>query len=315
MLSRNGAGNELTRRFNELFRRADRLSFGALGILRHAIRRFYRVRGAEGAASVAFFTLFSFFPLLLVLVAVGGSFLESEDVQREIINMIRLTVPVDPELVVANMQEVLQERGSVGFIGLVSLIWSATGALTSLTRSIDRAWPIARPRTFIQDRSVAVGMIASLGVLLAISSITNTVLNILFQIDLPYIPDAPFWSIVTAVLPFLVALLVFFALYLWVPNTFVTRKAALWAALVAAGAWEITTNAFSWYLRSGFSQFKLIYGTVGTIVAVMFWIYLICLIIIFCAHLSAAIMHHKEYDQKEELAAEERGKVKLGQDL
>jgi membrane protein len=310
MLSRDGAGSEFTRRFNQLFKQADRLSFGALGILRHAVRRFYRVRGAEGAASMAFFTLFSFFPLLLVLVAVGGYILESEAVQNEIINMIRITVPVNPDLVVANMREVLEERSSVGIIGLISLIWSATGALTSLTRSIDRAWPIARPRTFIQDRSVALGMIASLGVLLAISSITNTVLNILFQIDLPFIPDAPFWSFVTAILPFLVALLVFLALYRWVPNTYVTWKAAFWAALVAALAWEMTTNAFSWYLRSGFSQFKLVYGTVGTIVAVMFWIYLICLIIIFCAHLSAAIMHHKEFETGEDLPVETRSRVR-----
>jgi membrane protein len=279
-----------------VYEQANRLSFGVLDILRYAIRRYSRVRAGEGAASIAFFTIFSLFPLLLVLVAIGSFILESEEAQKQVLDLFRLTVPVSPELVLSNMERVLAERGTVGIIGLIGLAWSASGVLTTLVRNIDRAWPIAKPRNFLQNRLVALGMIAALIALLGISSITNTILTILQGFEVPFFADDPFWRIVTGVLPFLFAFLVFLGIYRWVPNTFVPWKSAFWAALVAAIAFEITSSIFSWYVQSGWAQYSLIYGSLGTIVALMFWIFLNCLIVLFCAHLSAAIKYHNEPD-------------------
>jgi membrane protein len=299
MLTKDQAEEELSSRITKIYEQANRLSFGTLDILSYAIRRFTRVRGSEGAASIAFFTVFAIFPLLLVLVAISSRFLTSEAIQEQIIRLVNLTVPVSPELVIANLEEVLEERGTVGILGLIGLAWSASGMLTSLMNNINRAWPAARPRTFLQNRLIALGMIAILGTLLAVSSITNTILNVLYTLDVPFIPDEPFWALISGLLPFAVSMLGFLALYRWVPNTRVTWTAAGWAAVAAALAWEVTTNGFSWYLRSGFAQFKLVYGSVGTIVAIMLWIYLNSLILIFCAHLSAAIVHHEDIEEGE----------------
>jgi membrane protein len=285
----------LMRQLTAVYEQANRLSFGILDILRYAIRRYGRVRAGEGAASIAFFTIFSLFPLILVLVAIGSFILESEEVQRQVLDIVRLTVPVSPELVLNNMEQVLAERGTVGLVGLIGLAWSASGVLTTLVRNIDRAWPIAKPRNFLQNRLVALGMIGALIALLGVSSITNTILTVLQGFEVPLFADDPFWRIITGVLPFLFAFLVFLGIYRWVPNTLVPWKSAFWAALVAAIAFEITSSIFSWYVQSGWgTQYSLIYGSLGTIVALMFWIYLNCLIVLFCAHLSAAIKYHKE---------------------
>lgn len=298
MFSDEDTRGRLMRQLTGMYEQANRLSFGTLDILRYAIRRYSRVRGGEGAASIAFFTIFSLFPLLLVLVAIGSFVLESEEVQRQVLDIFRLTVPVSPELVLNNIEQVLAERGTVGIVGLIGLAWSASGVLTTLVRNIDRAWPIAKPRNFLQNRLVALGMIAALIALLGISSVTNTVLTMLQGFEVPLFADDPFWRIVTAVLPFLFSFLVFLGIFRWVPNTFVPWKSAFWAALVAAIAFEITSSVFSWYVQSGLAQYSLIYGSLGTIVALMFWIYLNCLIVLFCAHLSAAIKHHKETDDE-----------------
>lgn len=284
------------RQLTAVYEQANRLSFGVPDILRYAIRRYNRVRAGEGAASIAFFTIFSLFPLLLVLVAIGSFILESEEVQKQVLDLVRLTVPISPELVLNNIERVLAERGTVGIIGLIGLAWSASGVLTTLVRNIDRAWPIAKPRNFVQNRLVALGMIAALIAMLGISSLTNTILTILQGFEVPLFADDPFWRIVTGVLPFLFAFLIFLGIFRWVPNTFVPWKSAFWAALIAAIAFEITSSIFSWYVQSGWAQYNLIYGSLGTIVALMFWIYLNCLIVLFCAHLSAAIKHHKEPD-------------------
>jgi len=82
------------------------------------------------------------------------------------------------------------------------------------------------------------------------------------------------------------------ALYRWVPNAKVRWSAAFWAALVVALVLEIAANAFAWYLSSGLARYRIVYGSLATVVALLFWIYLSGWIIIFGAHLSAAIAGH-----------------------
>jgi membrane protein len=69
-------------------------------------------------------------------------------------------------------------------------------------------------------------------------------------------------------------------------------SAAFWAALVVAVAWELAANAFAWYVGSGLARYRVVYGSLGTVVALLFWIYLSAWIIIFGAHLSAAVSRH-----------------------
>jgi membrane protein len=64
---------------------------------------------------------------------------------------------------------------------------------------------------------------------------------------------------------------------------------AFWGALVATLAGEIATRGFTWYLSSGIVQYELVYGSLGAIVALMLWIYIGGWIVLFGAHLSAAV--------------------------
>ena len=102
----------------------------------------------------------------------------------------------------------------------------------------------------------------------------------------------PLWAVLSSVVLRLFTFLALVGLYLWVPNTTVRWRDAFWGALVATLAGEIATKAFTWYLSSGFVQYELVYGSLATIVALMLWIYIGSLIILFGAHLSAAIARH-----------------------
>jgi membrane protein len=63
----------------------------------------------------------------------------------------------------------------------------------------------------------------------------------------------------------------------------------MWGALIASLAWKAVIAGFGWYLSSSFGQYQLVYGSLGAIVAFLFLIYIISLITLFGAHLSAAI--------------------------
>jgi membrane protein len=59
--------------------------------------------------------------------------------------------------------------------------------------------------------------------------------------------------------------------------------------MLASLAWELAKQAFAWYLSSGFAKYDLVYGSLGAVVALMFWIYIGSWIVFFGAHLSAVI--------------------------
>jgi len=75
------------------------------------------------------------------------------------------------------------------------------------------------------------------------------------------------------------------------PNTHVLWREGAWGALVASLAAEIITWCFAWYLKSGFANYSLVYGSLSAIAALLFWIYLLGTIVLFGAHLGASIAH------------------------
>ncbi|MBN1217784.1 MAG: YihY/virulence factor BrkB family protein [Anaerolineae bacterium] len=73
------------------------------------------------------------------------------------------------------------------------------------------------------------------------------------------------------------------------PNAQVSALAAFWGALVATTGWELATTGFIFSLSSGLARYELVYGSLGTIVGLMFWIYLDGLVTLFGAYLTATI--------------------------
>ena len=213
------------------------------------------------------------------------------------VDLVSGAIPVSQQLIRQNVRQVLEMRGSVGLIAVLSLFWSASGAFGTLARNVNAAWANSEPRGFVRQRLVAFAMIAAIALLFILSIASTTALRLLPRIPLPLtegiaLRDTPLWPWIVSLVPLLLNLAMFMALYLWVPNTDVPGSAALWAGLIAAITWEVAKRAFAWYLDSGLVRYELVYGSLGTVVALMFWIYLSSWIVLFGAHLSAAIARH-----------------------
>ena len=295
----------ITQQSQAAYKRANKLSGGVLGIIRDAIDGFTQAKGSEAAASMAYYTLFSLFPLLLALVAAGSFLLDRQQVFQEVVDLVSNAFPISQNLIEENLRQVLKLRGAVGLIGLAVAMWSASGVFAILTRNINRAWTDAEPRGFLGSRLVALGMVGSLAVLLVISLLLSTSLNVLSRsqvqlVDLQSLYGTAIWTALSDVIPWLFIFFLFLALYRWVPNEDVPWKAALSAALVVALAWEVAANAFAWYVSSGLATYQIVYGSLGTVVALMFWIYLSSWIILFGAHLGAAVTRHAKQNQPQE---------------
>jgi membrane protein len=91
----------------------------------------------------------------------------------------------------------------------------------------------------------------------------------------------------------LLLFIILLTLYRWIPNTKVAWNQGAWGALIASLAAEVATLAFTWYLRSGFAKYSLVYGSLGAVAVLLFWIYLLSFVVLFGAYLSAEIAMHR----------------------
>jgi membrane protein len=291
MSQRNEFGTKYIEQIEIFFSKANKKSFGFLGILRYAVERFSALRGVEGSASIAFFTIFGLPPLLIVLVSVASYYLEIPDIQEQIIQAVREILPIPPDLIIEFLEGVLNQRGAVGIIGLIGLAWAGSGVLMSLTANINRAWPTAKIRNVVENRLIAFLMIGMFILFIAVSSILSTVAAFFSQFDIPVVDFSAPVGVITDIIFFALRFALFLALYFFVPKTKVKKRAAFWAAVFASVAWEVTAYGFNWYFQSGLANYNFLYGSLGTLVALMFWIYLNCLILVFGAYFSAAIVN------------------------
>jgi membrane protein len=299
----------LKERAKRIYDQADALTSGSLGILRRAWQRFTEARASEAAASIAYYAVFSLFPLLLSLVATAGFVLESEQAHQLVLSVAADALPAAKALVEENIQTVLERRGTVSLVGLIGLLWSATGVFSTLARNINRAWSDVETRNFVERRLVALGMVGTLLTLLIVSLLSTAVLDILSGFEIPLwggvsVYETVGWHAFSRVLPWLITFSMFLGLYRWVPRPDVPLAAAFWGALVAALAWETAKRGFAWYLGSGLVRYKLVYGSLGAVVALMLWIYLSSWIALFGAHLCATLTNSTDVDRLGALESE-----------
>ncbi|MDP2965691.1 MAG: YihY/virulence factor BrkB family protein [Pelolinea sp.] len=269
-------------------------TFGIVRILRIAIDRFGQSNATQAAAGMAFYAFFSIFPLLLFFVVGLSYVLESKSAYKYIIENVFLVLPTAKELIDANLRQVLNSRGEVGLIGLASFLWSSSSFFSVLAKNINQASLDFHPRKFFEDRVVALIMISLLALLLGLSLLSNIItslippLNILFWRGNP-LQETIIWRYVIRLVPFIVTLLLLIGLYRFIPKKKIGWTGVLIAAPVAALSWQLTTSLFTWLLQMGLVNYELVYGSLGTVVTLMFWIYLFCTITIFGAHLSTVI--------------------------
>jgi membrane protein len=272
-----------------LIERLNKSTGRSIDILKRTADRISEERAAEAAASMAYYGFFSLFPLLLVAVVVVSTVLENTLSQEQVLEVLLQAFPFSGDLIEENIEQVLRARGSVGLIGLVGLVWSAMGAFTVLMRNINRAWPNTKLRNFFRMRLTAFAMLAAMLAGLISLFVFNTVSRFLPR-DINEVAEKASSS--QSFTEIMIGLLLFgslLVLYWWLPSTKVRWREAAGGALIGAIGISIVTTGFTWFLESGLSNYNLVYGSLGAIVALLFWIYLLSLIIFAGAHLSAAI--------------------------
>lgn len=250
------------------------------------------------AAAFAYHTVFSFFPLILILLSIGGVFIRQYRLQTPIIESVKFYLPVGADFVEANLRTITASSGRISLVAFLLLMWTATGAFIPLELALNRAWGVKKERGFLHKRIVAALMALLCGYLILASVFATALLGGIDRLIHRF--TRIHWLSTTASLgleilvvlvTFVLAVLMFSLIYKIVPYTKVRLSQVTPAAILAALTWEIAKYGFTFFVR--YSNYQNIYGSIATIIAVLTWVYLSAGILLFFAEYSAQMRVRK----------------------
>lgn len=239
------------------------------------------------AAGVAYFAVLSLFPLLLGFISLAGIFLPSEAVQQAIFDFMEQNLPgVASEIIVDNIDRIIASRGWVGIISLVALFWSSSNMFTAIAIALNRSCGVCERHPFYLRKPRDIALSLSAGFLFLFSGVLPTVISLIPATNLPLLGSTT--NLLLTAIGAGLTVLVFLVLYSFLPT-----KRPLWrfvwpGALLAAFLFEAGRYVFILFL-SNFANFELVYGTIGSAIALMIWIYLSSLILLIGAEFNGQL--------------------------
>jgi YihY family inner membrane protein len=268
-------------------------SHGTLRIFRIAFDRLGKSQATQAAAAMAFYAFFSIFPLLLLLIGITSFWLDNEMAFQKVVLLATQILPTAKNLIETNLREMIALRSASGSIGMVGYLWASSSFFTVLSRNLNAAQH-APIRNDLQNRAIAILIVVLLTVFFGLALLSSTMVNVLPEFELIVWNGKPLqetflWENLLQIIPIVASFLFFVILYRYVPGKKVRMKSVLITSACTSLGWELASRIFSWLLNLGFIRYEVIYGSIGTILALMFWIYLICYITLIGAHLSAVL--------------------------
>lgn len=256
-----------------------------LGILVQTVRQARQDHAKDLAAAIAFWVFFSIFPLLIGILSLAGYFLDSEQVKSRIFEVVSDLLPGSASMVRDNLEAVIRHRGTMSWIGIGGLLWSAGKGFGAVTRAVNRALGARRTHSFLLSKvryffmavAVSILMIASVGITLALEVVLEP--SILSRLGLGAV-EIP--SLQGRAVGFVMVFLVFALVYKIVPYVEVRWRQVLPGALLAAVLFELGKGGFMLYLDR-YGNFEAVYGSLSSIIVMLLWLYISAVILVFGA--------------------------------
>jgi membrane protein len=243
------------------------------------------------AAAISFFTLLSLIPLMLLGVGVLGSVLSLDQARNVVIDFVQEQLPGVEGQITDQLDRLIRSHHWSGAIGVVGLIWAAAQVFLNLEVALNLAWHAHARRNHFHRRALALAMTLLTGLPLILSLFLTAGITALRSLTLPVLEwsldSIPlFWMLVGELVPVLLTVAAFTAIYRWVPNRFVSWRAALTGGIWGGLLWELAKRVFAYYAAS-LGHFGGIYGPFAGIIGLMLWTYYSALILLIGAEIGA----------------------------
>lgn len=254
-------------------------------------------KAPQMGAALAYYTIFSLSPLLLLAIGIASLVFGEEAARGGLLVELEKTMgPLTAAAIESMLKNAYESGGSAGLtgVGLVVLLFGASGMFIQLQESLNTIWKVTDPpersgvREWLSDRLTALVAVLGTGFLL----LTSLILSALLQAAKKFLtPDAlpggaVSWEVVYALVSLAFVALLFALIFKLVPEAPVAWRDVWLGAVLTAVLFTLGKYLLGLYLgRSGVAS---AFGAAGSVVVVLVWIYYSSQIVLFGAEFTRA---------------------------
>lgn len=260
-------------------------------LLKTTFDEFMEDNAIKLSASLSYYTIFALPPLMIIIITLCGFFFGKDAVSGQLYGQINGLVGSDAAIQIQNAIKNVELSESNVFatvFGGIMLLIGASGVFAEIQSSINFIWGLrAKPnkgiKKFIQNRLMSFSMIASVGFLLLVSLLVNSLMDVLSGRLKLYFPESTVYLfyVLNILIVFLIITLLFAIIFKTLPDGNIKWKDALIGASSTSVLFMIGKFAIGFYLGS--SSVATVYGAAGSIIIILLWVYYSAIILYFGA--------------------------------
>ena len=252
---------------------------------------FVKDNASQMAAALSYYALLAIPSLLLIVLSMFNLFLADNQSRMTVIKIVSNIVGYSGTeaitQIIAHLNQYSNQSSVATWVGIITLILTATGVVGHLERSLNHVWhsPSANHHSFsyfLRQRLLSLLFIIAIGIILFILFIVNTSLALLSFYFADTLGISPFiLNSLTFIVSFIMLVFLIAGLYKYVPDGKMAWKDLLVGALVTGALFSLGKYLIGIYLN--YSTIGSLYGAAGSVLLLLVWIYYSSLIIFFGA--------------------------------
>lgn len=247
------------------------------------------------AAQTSYFILLSLFPLLVFILTLIGYLPIDEE---SFYGFLEYYTPKEITDYIHTSVGGLIDTKSSGLlsISIIGTLWSASNGINAITRSLNRVYDVEESRTYIWTKIMSIGLTIGIILVIVIALLLPVFGKLIGEFVFSYIGLSKdfimLWNILRWVVSTFIFFLVLSILYKSAPNKEIEWKNVLAGALFSTLFLQIVSYVFSYYV-SNVGHYSATYGSLGTVIVLMIWLYLSAIIILTGGVVNAYIRNKK----------------------
>lgn len=260
-------------------------------LLKKTFQEFDDDNALKLSASLSYYTIFSLPPLLIIIISIFSIFFGREAVNGQFFGQINGMVGNEAALqiqeTIKNI-ELTENSAFAAIFGGIMLLIGASGVFAEIQSSINYIWGLkAKPDKgivkFLKNRLMSFSMIASVGFLLLVSLMVNTVMDLVNARLLIYFPDSTIYVfyVLNILILFATTTVLFSIIFKTLPDGNIAWKDALIGSSFTSFFFMFGKFAIGFYLGS--STVATVYGAAGSVIIILIWVYYSAIILYFGA--------------------------------
>jgi len=268
-------------------------------LLKETFNGFINDNGIKLSAALSYYTVFSLPPLMIIIMSLSGIFFGPDAVKGEIFGQINGLVGSDAAMQIQETLRKVELSNSSSFaqtFGIIILLIGASGVFAEIQDSINYIWGIkAKPKRgvikYLYNRLMSFSMIGSVGFLLLVGLIVNSIIAILsnrlaiiFPHDTIYL-----FNVVNTLVIFSIITLLFIIIFKTLPDGKIAFRDCFIGASFTAFLFMIGKFVIGFYL--GRYNIASVYGAAGSIILILVWVYYSAIILYFGAEFTKVYAH------------------------